>query len=198
MQMTPDHDDDPERRYTPAEEHLLTQHLRALVERVRLVDSRRSLYSTHLICSWHMQLFGGVRAHAGRMRSRDYGEEYLVFGPHRSANRADVEQLMFQHVDKSLQINDRQQGEPVNIIRFALLAHVEFIKIHPFRDGNGRIGRLILSYWLRRNELPPLIFEGAKDDYINSLNIYYATRDEGPLLRLALNLYGRLFAEMDS
>lgn len=57
--------------------------------------------------------------------------------------------------------------------------HVEFEKIHPFEDGNGRTGRLIINYELLKNNLPPIViskddrvkyFELLKDNNIDALS----------------------------
>lgn len=49
--------------------------------------------------------------------------------------------------------------------------HIEFERIHPFEDGNGRTGRIILNANLVRNELAPiLITPEMHDDYIESID----------------------------
>ena len=42
--------------------------------------------------------------------------------------------------------------------------HIEFERIHPFEDGNGRTGRLIINYELLKNNLPPVVI--AKEDRV--------------------------------
>lgn len=42
--------------------------------------------------------------------------------------------------------------------------HIELEKIHPFEDGNGRTGRLLINYELLKNNLPPVVI--AKDDRV--------------------------------
>ena len=42
--------------------------------------------------------------------------------------------------------------------------HIEFEKIHPFEDGNGRTGRILLNYELLKNNMPPVVI--TKDDRV--------------------------------
>lgn len=42
--------------------------------------------------------------------------------------------------------------------------HIEFERIHPFEDVNGRTGRLIINYELLKNNLPPVVI--AKEDRV--------------------------------
>lgn len=49
---------------------------------------------------------------------------------------------------------------------FAKIAryHIEFEKIYPFEDGNGRTGRILINYELIKNNFPPVVI--SKDDRV--------------------------------
>jgi Fic family protein len=52
----------------------------------------------------------------------------------------------------------------------AAIFHHKFEMIHPFMDGNGRVGRMLLNLILLRNDYPPLIIHRKfRDDYLDAL-----------------------------
>lgn len=65
------------------------------------------------------------------------------------------------------------KGDQLNLIELAAWTHAEFVKIHPFPDGNGRTSRLIMNYQLMANGFAPVsIAKENRLDYFNTLEIY--------------------------
>ena len=57
-----------------------------------------------------------------------------------------------------------------NVIDIAIRAHFDFVSIHPFSDGNGRTGRLLMNLILMRGGFPPAIIrKEERKAYINSI-----------------------------
>ena len=70
------------------------------------------------------------------------------------------------------------------IIKAAIL-HTEFIRIHPFADGNGRTARLLMNYELIRNGYPSVVIKARdKNLYFNALNTAITTKDITDLVKL--------------
>ncbi|PIE86253.1 MAG: cell filamentation protein Fic [Bacteroidia bacterium] len=76
--------------------------------------------------------------------------------------KKDIENLLNEY-------NDKKNIEILDIIDF----HYKFEKIHPFQDGNGRVGRLILfKECLKNNIIPFIIEEEFKFFYYRGLSEY--------------------------
>lgn len=69
----------------------------------------------------------------------------------------------------------------MNSIELAAWTHAEFVKIHPFIDGNGRTSRLIMNYQLMANGFLPIsIAKESRLEYFNALESYAADGDLKP------------------
>jgi len=132
------------------------------------------------------------REHAGRHRMRGFGSEHLVFGPHRSAHRNDVARRLDAILERAtseiraLEGNPQSTGYEAAALQTAVRMHADVIRVHPFEDGNGRTGRVLMSIVLVRLGLMPVAIEVPRQEYIASLNHYFATGDQGPLFDLCL------------
>nr|WP_069876550.1 Fic family protein [Fusibacter sp. 3D3] len=63
-------------------------------------------------------------------------------------------------------------------IECAAWTHAEFVRIHPFVDGNGRTSRLIMNYQLMANGFLPIsIKKESRLEYFNALEAYAVTKD---------------------
>jgi Fic family protein len=72
--------------------------------------------------------------------------------------------------------------ESKNVLAAAAYFHAKFENIHPFADGNGRTGRILMNYFLMRHNHPPVnVYEEDKADYYKALDAYDTGLDIEPL-----------------
>jgi Fic family protein len=104
-----------------------------------------------LLLKWHQEIFGETKKDiAGKYR------DYLVrVGNYVAPDWQNVKELMAQLVKFISQ-------SKINPVELSARAHYKFESIHPFGDGNGRIGRLLMNHILWHNKYPMLIIEYKK------------------------------------
>jgi fido (protein-threonine AMPylation protein) len=74
--------------------------------------------------------------------------------------------------------------EDCHLMEHLAKMHASFERIHPFPDGNGRAGRLVLSLLLVRSGYPPaIIYKAERKRYLNALQ-RADDGDNGPLAEL--------------
>ena len=113
--------------------------------------NKKKRISNKLILRWHYGIFGETKQDiAGKYR--DY---FVRVGDYMAPDWQDVKKLMNQFTNF---INKTK----INPVELAARAHYKFEKIHPFGDGNGRIGRLLMNHVLWHNGYPMLIIEYKK------------------------------------
>lgn len=114
-----------------------------------------------LILRLHSILMNGIMHDAGFYRRHGVR---IVGADVPTANYLKVPALM----DALIAELDRPHPD---IIAHGALLHARFEQIHPFADGNGRIGRLLLHAMLLRKHLPPaVIYPAEKRSYYACLN----------------------------
>ncbi|CAF3763130.1 unnamed protein product [Adineta steineri] len=92
-------------------------------------------------------------------------------------------------------LNSLEDTRDLHAIELAALAHYKFVYIHPFIDGNGRTGRLLMNLILMRSGFPPVIIK--KSERL----IYYSHLDQAndgdvrPLIRFIAKCTERTLSE---
>ena len=138
--------------------------------------NKKEKITNDLLLKWHKNIFGETKKEiSGKYR------DYLVrVGNYIPPDWRDVKDLM----NKLINFINNSNLNPVEL---SALAHYRFESIHPFGDGNGRIGRLLMNHILWYNNYPIIIIEKKKRQ------AYYKALQNGEegFLKYFLKLYLR-------
>lgn len=58
-------------------------------------------------------------------------------------------------------LREEEEKKDMHPVVLASLLHYNFVRIHPFDDGNGRLSRLLMNYILFKHGLPPVVIKSA-------------------------------------
>ena len=121
-----------------------------------------------LIKAWHQRWFGNLYPWAGEFRSVNMSKGDFHFA---AANQLPMLASGFE-ADYLKQFVSLSEYDDEAVIQYLAESHVEFILIHPFREGNGRISRLLLDVMAVQAGFQPLdytLWDENKEFYFKSI-----------------------------
>ena len=139
--------------------------------------------SLNVVKKWHKRLFAQTKPDiAGLLRDYDVGIGGSKFMPpsHTSVH------LLVSGFFKWYNTNKNK----LNPVELASLAHLKFVTIHPFGDGNGRTTRLMMNHVLNKFDYPLLDIDyNDRRSYYNALEKSQTRDDELPFLKWFMKRY---------
>lgn len=135
----------------------------------------KALITPELIREIHRQLTDGTydeRRYSRGERPGEYKKHDYVVGNDQGALPEEVPFEIEELCEELQGIPDK--GD--NIIKTAAYLHCKFENTHPFADGNGRVGRTLMNYFLMTHDHPPIVVRNeTKDEYYRALDQYDRT-----------------------
>jgi Fic family protein len=168
--------------------------------------------SAERLCDWHASLFptgrsGMRKIQVGSWRRDTDGPMQVVSGPMGTENvhyEAPAAALVAQDMAAFLAWANSTTDRTDPVLR-AAIAHLWFVTIHPFDDGNGRIARAIADWALARADHSAQRFYSMSDHIRRERRDYYdilertqkGTLDITPWMEWFLGCLGRAFDGTD-
>ena len=159
-------------------------------EAISYVRKTKDHISAEFIKKIHEIVFKNSKPFAGKFRKK--GEEVAVMGRegvvHEGAPQARINHLLKELVKW---YENNKLKYPALIL--GAVVHNQFENIHPFADGNGRVGRILLNNILLKHGLPPINIDFKnRMEYYKSLQAYEKKQDLKPTINLFVKEYKHL------
>lgn len=167
---------------------------KSMVEHFEVINHREAiLFAKNLVSNkepfseWNIRNIHALilrevdNTNAGKYRT----ENVVISGAkHIPPKHYDIGDLM-----QKLIVEYQKEWKELHPIVRATLLHGEFVKIHPFIDGNGRTSRLLLNFELMKSGYPPIIIKNElRARYDNIFDLAHTTMNYEPLIKLVSEL----------
>lgn len=117
---------------------------------------------------WHYQWLGNLYDWAGGLRTVNMSKGNFHFAAATQLPRL-ISTFEDQYLSRFSILPDMTDSE---VVEYLAASHVEFILIHPFREGNGRLSRLLIDVMALQAGFEPLdyqLLEDNKDYYFKAI-----------------------------
>ena len=165
----------------------MVEHLEAINHREAILYVEDLISNKEPLSEWNIRNIHALilkeidNFNAGRYRS----ENVVISGAqHIPPKHYEINDLM-----QKLIVEYQNEWKAFHPVIRATLVHGEFVKIHPFIDGNGRTARLLLNFELMKNGFPPIIIKNAaRARYYDVLDLAHTTMNYQPFIELVSEL----------
>ncbi|HUD81023.1 MAG TPA: Fic family protein [Patescibacteria group bacterium] len=157
---------------TQVEQAEARNHKAALLWILDELEKKDFVISEDLIKGLNLRLMNGIITNAGQYRNHSV----RIMGTHVTvSNFLRVPELMEELID-----NLKKPSK--DLIALMSTTHATFERIHPFSDGNGRVGRLLmLAQALQAGFVPPIVLKERKYAYYKYLELAQTNDNSMPL-----------------
>jgi len=162
-----------------------------VAEAIKFIRNSKAHITIEFIKEIHKIVFKNSKSFAGRLRKK--GEEVVVMDGtgrviHQGAPQSRIVFLLKELVDW---YKKNKKKYPALVL--GAVIHDQFENIHPFADGNGRVGRILLNNILIKNNLPPINIDlSNRKEYYTSLQEYQKKGNLKPTIDLLVKEYKKL------
>lgn len=165
----------------------VVEHLETINHREAILFIESLISNSESLSEWNIKNIHSLilreidNQNAGKYRS----ENVVISGAvHIPPKHHEINMLMEKFIAEY-----RKEWQKLHPVVRATLLHGEFVKIHPFVDGNGRTSRLLLNFELMKNGYTPIIIKKEnRAEYYEVLDYAHTTMDYGRILKFVADL----------
>ncbi|HSN66534.1 MAG TPA: Fic family protein [Fusibacter sp.] len=165
----------------------VAEHLEAINHREAILFLETLVTSGETLTEWHIKnIHGLILREIDTQNAGRYRMENVVIGGaiHVPPKHYEIDGLM-----QNLIREYKGEWRSFHPVLRATLLHGEFVKIHPFIDGNGRTSRLLLNFELMKYGYTPIIIKKeSRAKYYEVLDYAHTTMDYQPFLEFVAKL----------
>jgi Fic family protein len=165
----------------------VVEHLEAINHRDAILFLESIVDGHEDISEWNIKnLHQIILKDIDNLNAGKYRMENVLIG---GAKHIPPDYLMVPVLMQKLVYEDNREWIQYHPVVRAALLHGEFVKIHPFIDGNGRTARLLLNFVLMLNGYPPIVIKReSRLAYYEALDTAHTTLNYSKFVHLIATL----------